>query len=242
MQEYLFDYSSYKKRIKKTNKFGFIDIFFLIIFLCSLCIVLKQTNTQTYNYYFVEISQFKNFSKANKLANEISQQAGAGFVYFDNSYHVLAGFYLNFSDAETVANNLTDDYKNAKVFSLSATKFKQSKNFSTTQNQALKNTISININLLNELYSISTNMNDQNNLNKNKLKLKKLCDDFNDNLNEFCKNFPNKELYNCKNRLQNIKNSLSRIDLASTQESIANIRYETINIAINHINFLNEIN
>ena len=243
MQEYVFDYSTYKKRLEKPINFGFSILSLVIIFLLGICVFLKQNKTEYIEYYFVEIGQFKTFSQANKMANELSSKSGAGFVFFDDCYHVLAGFYNNQENAKTVSSNISEEYQGAKIFSISATKFKAKRDFTSTQNKSLRSMLEYNDELITELYNLSINIEkNTETFNAAILKVKNLKEEHTSNFKQFKANFNGKnEQLNLKKKLNEIQNSLSHLTNCNEQDIKQKIKYELINIVVLQCNILNEI-
>lgn len=243
MQEYIFDYKDYKKRIKKPIKFNITLTTILIIILLGLCVFLSQPKVRTTNFYFVEIGKFQTFSQANKMATEISLKNGAGFVYFDNNYHVLAGFYPDKNSAEKVSKNISNEYPKSTVFCLSATQFYQNKSFSKNKNDLIQNLCDVLTNIETSLYEISILLDTNNNSYKTiKTKLNSLLDIYSSNFanlkNEIKTDTNN---INILKKALEINNSLSRITEANEQSLPQKIKYETINIVVNHAMILDEI-
>lgn len=243
MQEYNFNYLDYKKRLKKPIKFNFVFITLVLILLLGTCVFLNQNKQSFSTYYFVEVGEYSTFFQANKTAIELSQKSGAGFVYFDKSYHVLAGFYLTQESAKSVSKNIANEYPNAKIFTLSAAKFSNKKTYSKTENFTLKNMIENNKNLINSIYQLSLSL-DKNELSFNSAitKILALKDDFVCSQKLFEDSFKNEKIYfNTNKKLNEICNSLTRLTKSTEQELKQKIKYELINITITHTLILNEI-
>ncbi len=250
MQEYVFDYTSYKNKIKNSSsnilsaspkqreKFGFVFVSILIIFLLATVVLIKQKSVKKQSFYFVQIGEFGSFSQANKQANQAMQLGGAGYVYFDNNYHTLVGFYLSYEDAEKVSKNINSDFPNAKVFEISTQKFSKRAHPKIVNN--LNTTLS---KLTQELYQLSIDFDTNKNFKNTHLKLSNLTDNFNSDFDSFKKEFgDDTSNLNCKKKLNNINQSLSRICQAEEAELPQKMRYELINIVVNYTMFLNEIN
>ena len=249
MQEYVFDYASYKNKIKnsslnihsvrtnQTEKFGFIFVIFLIIFLLATVVLIKQKSVKKQSFYFVQIGEFGSFLQANKQANQAMQLGGAGYIYFDNNFHTLVGFYLSYDDAEKVSKNIIDDFPNAKVFEISTQKFSK-----RSQPKITNNLNTILSNLTQDLYQLSVDFDTNKNFKNTHLKLSNLTDNFNSNFDQFKKEYgDDTSKLNCKKKLNNISQSLSRICEAEEAELPQKMKYELINIVVNYTMFLNEI-
>lgn len=244
MDEYVFDYNEYKKRTKNTIKFSFSLTIFFVIILVGLCAFLGQSKVSYNEYNFVEIGQFATYSQASKTAQNLAEQTGAGFVYFDNCYHVFAGFYTSKNDAENVSKNIEEFYPNAAVTTISATKFMPHKSYTKTQNTAIEKLIETTENCIETLSKLSIEI-DKNNISKLNLdiKVEQVKDDFSAAYSSF-KNCFNKQLtgrFDIVNSLNQINNSLSTLTTTSIQTLQQTIKYELINVVINHTRFLNSI-
>lgn len=242
MQEYVFDYATYKKKIKKPFNFSFSLTIVVCILLLGLAFFLNQKRTDL-EFYFVQVGEFENFSHANVLANEISSQNGAGFVYFDGSYHVLAGFYLNKTDAENVAKNISTNYPSAKTFSITQQKFAYNKNYNKAQNEMFYNMFESLFEMENDLYNLSV-LVDTNAINQTKAstKITSLIDIFASIADNFSTQFKDDySMINERKALKEIESSLNRLKGATEQELQQKLKYELINIVINHTKLLNNL-
>lgn len=132
MQNYTFNYAQYKKKINRKS-ISFIPILLvLIIILLGIAFCLTR-NSQEQEFYFVQIDEFASYKDASILSYELQEKNAGGFIYYNGIYHVLANFYIQKKDAETVASNLKSDYPKSCVFSLSAPKQIQTTNLSSKQ-------------------------------------------------------------------------------------------------------------
>ena len=82
---------------------------------------------------------FSGYKQANDTALKLQNESGAGYVYYNKNYHILASFYTNYDDAEKVCNSIQNDYKNSTVYTLKANQFLAQKNLTKTQNEIIKN-------------------------------------------------------------------------------------------------------
>ena len=242
MDEYYFDYEKYKNKIKKPVKFSLSLTIFFVIILVGLCTFLCQPKTTFIEYNFVEIGQFATFSNANKAAQNLAKQGGAGFIYFDNCYHVFANFYTSKANAETVAKNIAEYYPNATQTTISAQKFNTKNSLNKQQNLAIQKQIETNEIVINTLSKLSTEL-DSNNITTTNLRLKisQVYDDFSTTFKENLSSFNSNQFqqHNINKYITNIFQSLSTIQSATPEELSQKIKYELIDIVINHIRFLN---
>lgn len=243
MPEYIFNFNEYKKKIKKSTNFNWVFTIVFIIFLLGLNVFFKTNFTPNYNFYFVEIDCVKSFSKANKIANELCIKNGAGFIYFDNNYHVLAGFYKDETSAKTVAENIANEFKNAKIFSISVSK-SATKNakFNKGKNQ-IDSLISTLFEIENSLYETSILVETENtNFKTINTKLITLYDKYLKVFDDFKSAFAeNNSAYNILKKAKTIQTSLFDLTQTAQHELAQKLRYETVNIAVNHSMILNEL-
>ena len=119
MQNYHFDYYQYTKKINKKSKLSFLVLILLSITLLITAIVIKPQNTHKIDFYFVEICSFPTYNQANILSQEIQNSGGAGYIYFDGNYKVLASYYATESEAEKVVENISNQYPKSCTYTLS---------------------------------------------------------------------------------------------------------------------------
>lgn len=240
MTDYIFNYDQYKKTINKKNNFNFSVMFIVIILLLGLCVFLYPKQTNTLNFYFVEIDNFQTYNKANSLANEIKNSGGAGYVYFDGTYHVLASFYSNYKSAEKVVNNLKTDYKSATVFTIETYKFTDKKKLNSSQNKSIKNFLDSTYTMILNLEKLNTNFD------KKSLQIEELNIHIKNNQKEFDKAYSslmedlkNNSKFNfIKEYLVQMKSSLSNLSNLENNTASSTLRYETVKLVINRIQFL----
>ncbi len=240
MNNYVFNYDQYKKTINKKNKFHFSVIFVLIILLLGLCIFLYPKQTTANNFYFVEIDNFQTYNKANSLANEIKNSGGAGYVYFDGTYHVLASFYSNYKSAEKVVNNLKLDYKNANVFTIETNKFLVNKNLNSSHNNSIKNFLDATHKIILNLEKLNTEFDKKSlQLSELNIHIKNNQEEFDNVYSNLMENLKNNSKFNlAKEYLIQMKSSLSNLSNLENNTASTTLRYETIKLTITRIQFL----
>ena len=240
MEVFQFDYYQYKKRINNNLKFNFSVIFILIILLLGMAIYLKPSEKKL-NFYFVEIASFQTYSKASTLANEIKQQHGAGYIYYDYNYKVLATYFTSKSDAEKVVSNLVESYPNAKVYTLQVTKKLKLKSLNKQQveivgklNSKLQETINIlsNASMLLDKQELS--------LNKFIHQTNEILNSFSDLYENFLNLFKQNSTHNVtKEHLENIQTNLTHLTNVKDEQYLHNnLKFKLIDIVINFANFL----
>jgi len=166
MEVYSVNYSQIKKRINsKNNKFSFkfFIIFLIIIVFIGIFTAIKPLKTKNIKFFYVEINSFLNYKEANKLANSVQEQGGAGYIYYDGKYHVLTSLYLKKEDANKVKENLTKDFPTCKILTLEGNLFQR--NYNKFQNEIIMNTINLNQNLIKNLYNLSVEIDINQSLN-----------------------------------------------------------------------------
>ncbi len=232
---------SYYKYSSQTKTGGFVIIIVALTLLFGAALFLMQKKDEYTNLYFVEMGVFSNYNDAQKLSTTIKQQAGAGYIYFDTSYHVLANFYFNKSDAEKVCENLIPHHPSAKVFTLSIKKLKYNKITSKNQqclvdfydscNDVLSSLSKANIRYDNNTDSLrvyATNLG---------LILEKLSP----SINDMKTNFKEHKYSSLLTYANNINENLNNFDDENYIIDKQKMRYSTIDIAINFYNFFNEL-
>lgn len=234
---YNFDYYQYKKKITAKNKISFSVIFLFIILLSGLFVFLKPIkNNNTIEFNFVEIGCYSSYKQALELANKCQTEGAAGYIYYDSNYHVLANFYLTETDANSVVENLLNDYNNSKVFSIESNNNKSTIN----NNEDLKNLNTCTINTINNLTNLSIDY-DKNELNFNQVKnkLTNLYENFKSSNNSFLAEFKTSfKLNSAKENSSKIEQNL--LELSSSNEENFNqlFKYKLIDIVINYSSFL----
>ncbi len=221
------DYIYQQKTRRKTG--GFFALIILVILLFCLAVFLIPKRKEKLNFYFVELGNFLNYNQACKLNDEIISKQGAGYIYFDGSYHVLANFYYKKDDAQKVCENLKSDYQNAQVFTIELDNFKKIKS-----NKILSAFYFATDNFLNQLSISNINYdNGQDSVRVYSTNLKIIGERYKSEIDDFLKNFSDKQHYNI---IKNCNEILSRIDEFDKMFSLNNfsqqIKYNSIDIVI----------
>lgn len=239
MSDYTFNYNLYKKNInKKSNSFLLILILtILVLFIFAL--YLNPNNSGTFEFYFVQMDSFQNYSKANILSQELKTKNAPGYVYHDIKYRVLASFYTNYDDAENVVNNLKSTYKNACVYTLSTNQI-QKNNYSFDPDKTIKNLILHTNKMINNLSKMSISL-DKHELNFKELSVKliEIEKDFESNYSKFYNFFKNDHNLNSQKKYtNNIYQSLKILKDCNEENVSFYLKNELIKIVINHSSFL----
>lgn len=239
MSEYIFDYNQYKKTITNKSHFSYSLIIFIIILLLGLCVYFKPNKLKESKLHFVEIGSVQTYSSALNLSQEINSLGGAGFIFFDGTYHVLANYYSSYNDAEKVVENLKNDHSNAKVFSISSASFSKSKKLSSSQNSTVENFNNESKKIMIQFENIVTDLSINKIRNEEfSILMKNLRQDY-DNLNSNIQSsFKNNSQFNKAKDYANIM-ATSLLN-ASTSETFAlnTLRYELVSFVVNRHHFL----
>ena len=141
---------------------------------------------------------------------------GAGYVYFENVYHVLASFYPTKKQAESVVKNIKDEYENASVYKIDINKFYKNKALNEAQNNVIKDVVSSTSNFISKFYDLIIELDtDQISHNNFNLEVKRLTDSTTKYIDEFKTQFKlNSSFINCQ--------------MPSPIKNIANRRFNTI--------------
>lgn len=231
---YTFNFKEYKSHIKSNSKFSFLFIFLTIIILLSACVFLRPKKSNLHEYYFVEIDNFQTYQNALNLSQTIKQSSGAGYIYFDGVYHVLASFYSKHDSAEKVVDNLKSEFKNVKVFTIKSKKFFKSSSLNNKQNACVKNYLEKLNEIIFHLDNICINFETKISSHKKSIvDAKNLMEQYNEIYNDFISNFKTNSKHNItKKYAKEICTSFTTITSCSEQDFSCVIRNETINIVV----------
>lgn len=234
---YLFNFEQYKKRLNKKSKDSYLIMFVIIVLLLGLSMCF-QPKPKTTDFYFISAGKFSTYKQAATLSEEIQQRNGAGYIYYNESYHVLVSCYLKNKDAKNVLNNIKPDYPNSYCITLSIKNFNDMKNLTKAQNTAIKDVINTCEKLISNLQTYSIDYK-ENNLIKIKSDINVLFEKFIKDKDNFYNQFPNNSKFNvCKESLENINEC---INILLSDTGINNYKtylmYNTINLVIELNNF-----
>lgn len=242
MQDYEFNFYEYKKRItSQTSGVPIIVLIFVCIILIGAILFLKPEQTKHNSFYFVEINNFLVLSDAQTLSVEIRNKGGAGYIYFDGKYHVLASYYPNKNDAEIVCKNLKQDYKTATIYELKINKNVNLKNLSNNQKNAVENFISCGYSTIEKIYKNILSFDKaeiteaQFNLNFNSI-----YNNFEDVANGFNSNFLKASKYDkAKTYLAELNKILTEFNTVSKQDNFKQkSKFNMISFVVNFSNVL----
>ena len=148
---YSYNPSYYVNKNKKQVSITIL-IFLIIILLAVAVFLIEKKEKKTY-FYFLQANEFLNYKDASNLANELQSKQGAGYIYYDGSYHVIISYYATIEEAESVLENIKNEYTNAKIFNISAQQFMENSRYTNEENEQIKNMILTNENLINQTYN-----------------------------------------------------------------------------------------
>ncbi|MBQ8615163.1 MAG: hypothetical protein IJ415_01180 [Clostridia bacterium] len=168
------------------------------------------------------------------MSQTISESGGAGYIYFDGKYHVLASFYSNLDDAESVAENLINEYPNTQVLTIECKHFYSLKNLTDDQNSAIKNLIDSTKKIILQLEDLSIKFDTKEmNFNEANVHIKKYSDEFASILDGLFKNFKTNSKFNtAKEYAQEIQKTLTNLSNSDEQNFSTTLRYSIVDIAI----------
>lgn len=237
--KYVFDSKKYKSSITSKNNFHFSIMFFVIIILLGACVFLQPKQTEMLEFYFIEIDKFQTYQNALNLSQEINSVGGAGYIYFDGKYHVLASFYSDYDNAETVLESLKNDYPSSNILTISTKPYSLKSNLKSIQNSAVENVINKSEDLVIQVEQLSNKYDrDEVTLSSLQLQLKNLYDDFHSSYDNFMTQFKTNSKYNvAKDHLSKMQKSISTLSNESGLTT-ANLRYELVSFVINRCQFL----
>ncbi len=243
MDEYQFSYEEYKKRVYKNPGLSIYIICFFIIILIGAAFLLwpKQSNDNKTTFYFVEVDNFLVYKDANALAGEIQSRLGAGYVYFDTSYHVLASFYPTAESASAVVDNLLSEYPSAKLFSISCNKFSKHNNLTDSQNRIVAETIAKNNETIDEIYKNILNF-DKNDINISVLKqnFTILATNYKKTMDEMSGCFSrNSNYFKTIKNIENIMSAINSLNDYVDNNEIFKLKYNLIKIVVEHCAYVN---
>lgn len=239
---YSYNSSYYVNKNKKQVSITIL-IFLIIILLAVAVFLIEKKEKKTY-FYFLQANEFLNYKDASNLAYELQSKQGAGYIYYDGSYHVIISFYATIVEAESVLENIKNEYTNAKIFNISAQQFMENSRYTNEENEQIKNMILTNENLINQTYNQILSF-DKDEISKDILEvnMKNISD-------EYAKNFENfkKILKNNKNYAIFLK-KLTKIDenfknlynYAKNGFEDYQLKYELVNIVSCHAMFLSSL-
>ena len=108
--------------------------------LCNNGLIVASAKQNVGTYYLVEADCFTDYDEAVEFSKVVQAQGGAGYIRFDDGFHVFLSGYKSENDAKSVLNKL-EEYENKKIYTLSIDEFNSDNGFSTNINNVIKNNI-----------------------------------------------------------------------------------------------------
>lgn len=99
-------------------------------------------------YYLLSLGSFDNEENASEFAKEVKVLEGAGYIYYNKTYEVIAFVYGNEQDCLKVKDKVIGEYSKAHVIPL------QCKKISATISKDYKQSVIECLNVFDECYSI----------------------------------------------------------------------------------------
>ncbi len=236
---YNFDYQEYLKRTRKKQPHTIFILMTVIIGLMIVAFFVKPNNNKLDNLYLVRINTYLTYSEASKMSNEIQSRGGAGYIFFDGKYHVIASYYTTESEAISVVDNLATEYPTANVYTLEISQYKNKKTLSNNQNKAITNLIQTANNMIKQVYSLLLQY-DKNEITSNELTIRftdiitLLEDKIADYKAELSSN--NANYINSIEKLDDITSSLNTIK--SNLDKSYQLKYELVSIVFSYSSLL----
>ena len=139
---------TFKNKCKKLFNFnGFVCLcgilillMFSILFGYSITsgnLVLASGKTNVSSYYLIEADCTNDYNTALEIASQVQEKGGAGYIRFDEGYHIFISAYLTEKDAKSVMNKVGG----ASIYALNLSEFDFNNGFSQNVNQIFKNNI-----------------------------------------------------------------------------------------------------
>jgi len=232
----MFDYNQYKKSIYKNNdKIFFPLIFLVIILLLGLAIFLRPQANIYVEYYFVELGSFESYKSANEYALSIQENGGAGYIYYDEKYHVFASFYSTYGDADTVTKNLKNDYPKTNIFTLQVLNLNKKSNI----DDAIKNIFLAQTKLIQDMENIALDF-DKNEITfaQAKIMLESSHKTYLESHDAFISSYKHEKKYNVhKGYLLDISTALDSLLSCVENNLSTTLRFTIIDITLNHFRF-----
>ena len=119
----------------------------------------SKVESQNLTYYLLSIYQSENKDECETLKSEFQNKGCAGYIYEDNNtFYIIASIYDNVNDAELVKSSLKVDGYNAEILSYSLDNLSLEGNFSSKEQQVIKECLQIRYTTYKSLYDISISL------------------------------------------------------------------------------------
>lgn len=235
MNHYTFNQKTYRANLNKKTKAFFPITIVLIIILLGIALLFKTDNTNQYEFYFVQIDSFSNYSSAENLRNQLQKQNTLSYIHFDEEYRVLISFYPTKKQAENVANRLAENYKNTSIYTLFFDEFNGKNYLAKKQNDSI-------FDIIDSIESIIDNLNSQLiQYEKNEIstqmfttKISKEIDSFEDEKDSLFNHLDQPKFHKHREIVDDISKSMTNIKSHFKEQNLAQIvRFEIMQTAFN---------
>jgi len=229
-----YNYFLYKKTLNKKNSFVFILIILLIVLLVVSSFFVKPQKTKYSEFYFVEIDNFQTYKEAINLSQILQEKEAAGYIFFDEKYHVFASFYSTKNQAKKVCENLKNEYPNSQVFTIKSTCYSKQINLNSKHNKSIENFIKFTNKSIFQINDLSMQFfTKKTSFGKLKTHLTNHIKEFESYYYEFKKSFQTNSKFNqTKEYANNIYSSLLNLINSNEHNITLNLRFETVQIAV----------
>ena len=240
MQDFVFDQSDYQNKIATKNSNIFSILCFFAIILLGFAMFLYPVQKKSNFFFFVEVESFATYSQCLATSNELSLSGGAGYVYFDGNYKILAGIYSSEQDANNVVKNIEADYTHAKIYKVETKNFVNLKTLNQSQNKNISEIFTFLNKTINALTDLCAKYDKQVTSEDHiAIQLKNKKNECASLLENFSNAFKtNSTYYSAKKYLDNIVVSLNELsDFQNLSHKKSKIKFNTISIALNFVSF-----
>lgn len=161
----------------KKNSGVFSRILTSLILIVSLCLMISvadllssfitvggftfvsdEVTLSKFSIYALSTSNHQTLVLAEDDANNCIMQGGAGYIYIDNNYYVIASMYENEADAEKVKTTLLETKPQAYILTINIPAINITSNLSSQEKNTLQDTLSIFKTTFQKLYDISVGL------------------------------------------------------------------------------------
>ena len=134
------------------------DLFSSLITVGGFTFVSDDVSISKFDVYAVCISSHQTLIQAQDNANICISLGGAGYIYADDEYYVIASIYENEADAQKVKESLTLTRPSTTIKKIEIGSISMSSNLSSQEKSTLTETFNIFKNTYKKLYDISVSL------------------------------------------------------------------------------------
>lgn len=119
----------------------------------------SKVESQNNTYYLLSIYQNENKEDCENNLQNFQNQGCAGYIYEnDGKYHIIASIYDNVNDAELVKSSLQANGYTVEILNYKISGFSLEGNFSTPEQQVLKDCLQVQNKIYKSLYDVSVSL------------------------------------------------------------------------------------